>query len=448
MRAYEIDEETGIALERISSKPTDAGRYVTPEIKSQLERLKLFPPRKVKQFKTHNPKTNVPPFRNVALFVTQNCNLNCSYCYGAGGSYGSPGHMARETALRAVDWLIGQSGEVKRLGVSFFGGEPLLNLRLIKEVIAYACTKGEEFSKSFEFSITTNASLLDRRTIAFLRDNNVKPVVSFDGCKQIQDEQRPFVGGRGSYEIIVPKIKELLRVFPDATARATLVGRTDPATVIAALHEIGFTSTHITFASASLFDALGDEAAENYESRSIAHMMEEEVAEIIDDIKNRYSSKLKERKSNSILVTRLGEFLNGQRRYFGCGAGRDYVGISNAGDIFLCHRFVGMSSYKLGNVHAPHLEKKSYLDSPIKNNHKCAACFAKYICGGGCYHENLGGRGSLFGGSQQHCALMRRSVELISFLSTQLSEDDKTYLVKAGIIARTPCPFDFPVRPS
>ncbi len=441
MKAFQIHEKTSTALQRISSDPDFA---LTPEMEEELGGLELVAPESQRGKKRAASKPNVAPIRNIALFITQNCNLRCTYCYGDGGGYGSSGHMALGTARRAVEWLIEHSGAVKKLGISFFGGEPFLNFPLMKEVVAYAKKRGEEAGKEFEFGVTTNASLLDEKKIAFLKENKVMPLVSFDGSKEIQDAQRPFKGGRGSYEAIVPKISQVLQVFPDATARATLVGQADPVEVIRALHDVGFSSTHITVASPSLFDMEHECKGKTRNNQGMELMMEADAEELLKNVKSRNTENLKKQKINGLSVTRLGDFLNKQKKYFGCGAGKAFVGVSNVGDVFLCHRFVGMDGYRLGNIFDRDLERDVYQESPIKISKKCYTCFARYICGGGCYHENLGSTGSVLEPSESYCRMMQRSVELVAYVSSQLSDEDRDYMANEEFIMRKPCPFDFP----
>ena len=169
MKACAVSEDTLTALEIGSGVHFCS---LTPEIEDELRHLNLMP----SESETINETSTLSssPIRNIALFVTQDCNLACTYCYGNEGGYGSSGHMSWETAKRTIDWLIEQSCEVKTLGVAFFGGEPLLNYLLVKEVVSYARERGVEAGKEFEFSITTNASLLNDEIISFLKNYEVK----------------------------------------------------------------------------------------------------------------------------------------------------------------------------------------------------------------------------------------------------------------------------------
>ncbi|MDW7650928.1 MAG: nif11-like peptide radical SAM maturase [Bacillota bacterium] len=442
MKVFQIDKNTSMTLQKISLDPDFA---ISSKTEEELVRLELFVLENQEGKKRTDSRPNNTSIRNISLFITQNCNMRCTYCYGDGGGYGSSGNMELETARRSVDWLIEHSGEIKKVGISFFGGEPFLNFPLMKQVVVYAQKRSEEIGKEFEFSVTTNASMLDKKKIAFLKENKVIPLVSFDGSKKIQDAQRLFKNGRGSYDVVVPKIRQLLQVFPETTARATLVGLTDPVEVIRALHEIGFSSTHITVVSQSLFDFAHDKKKNLRNNHGMEQMMEVEAEELLKNVKCQNTQSLKKQKINGLLITRLGEFLNKQKKYFGCGAGRKFVGISTVGDVFLCHRFVGMDSYRLGNIFDRGLARDVYQKSLIKVSKKCNTCFAKYICGGGCYHENLGFCGSVFEPSEKYCRVIRYSMKMVAYVSSQLSDEDRDYMISEKIIMCKPCHFDFPV---
>ena len=155
--------------------------------------------------------------------------------------------MTSDTAKKAVDWLIEQSGKIKKLAITFFGGEPLMNFPLMKEIVDYTKSVKKEKEKEFTFDIITNLSLLDEEKLIFLKENKITPLVSFDGAKEIQDKQRPLKNKKcSSYDTTLPKIKKLLSVIPDVPCRATLLEDTDPAKIRETLLEISFSKIHIT----------------------------------------------------------------------------------------------------------------------------------------------------------------------------------------------------------
>jgi len=174
------------------------------------------------------PETGVV---SIALLVAQECNMSCIYCYGQGGGYGGGGMMSEETAFKAVDWLMENSKKAERVNVSFFGGEPLLNFTLIQKVVEYAKDAAHGKGKKVTFSITTNATLFTDEIISFMSREKIYPLVSFDGTLETQNRQRPFKGGRGSYETVRANIRKLLEVYPRLAARAIVYGDANPLAI-------------------------------------------------------------------------------------------------------------------------------------------------------------------------------------------------------------------------
>jgi uncharacterized protein len=437
MEVIDIDDNTTVLLESVSNSSC---YVVNPEDISVLEKLELIDKEEWKSSRIKTPKAM--PISSIVLFITQECNLRCIYCYGDGGGYGSGGYMTKSTAFRSVDWLIEQSEGKKKLAISFFGGEPLLNFTLMKEVVQYALKRGNKSGKEIEFRLTTNATLLDDEKITFLKEHKIIPLVSFDGPKKLQDSQRPFKHGKGSYDSVVPIIKKLLKVLPESECRATIVGNMDPLVIDDFLHEIGFNATSLLVASRSLFD---EEHNRCFSKGAFAKMLsraETEALNLYDAIKARDTDKLKILKRSGLLIGSLEAFVNHQKKLFPCGAGRASVAISCSGDVYLCHRFVGSQDHKLGDIFSSDLKRDIYQNSSLTFQNKCANCFAKYICAGGCYHDNLGETGSILDPNENMCTLIRYSVELAAVTCSRLNEDDKTYLVDKEIIAGKTCPFD------
>jgi uncharacterized protein len=374
---------------------------------------------------------------NIALFITQECNQNCIYCYGAGGSYGSSGHMSTATAKRAVDWLIEQSGVEKELSILFFGGEPLMNFPLIKEVVSYTQKRSKEQEKEFYFSITTNLSLLDNEKLAFLKKHNITVTVSFDGSKEIQDKQRPFkTGNSSSFDSTIPKIKELLSIMPDSVCRPTVYTDNDLNKIKDSLISLGFSNINILYASPSSLD--NNKEIEIQNSNTQLRLIETDAEFFLKNIKERNTKELQREKTSGSYCELTDYILNNKKKYFGCGAGRNYVGISNIGDVYLCHRMVGTNECKLGNIFEKNLERTPYLTSPLATTGKCSKCNAKYLCAGGCYYDNKAMTGSLFEPPEGNCKIVRRLMELLSYVTDNLTEEDKAYLIKENFINKQP----------
>jgi len=382
------------------------------------------------------------PITHLTLFVVQKCNLKCTYCYGNEGEYGEKGIMNVETARKAVDWLIYESKEKKELGISFFGGEPLMNFSLIKKITQYAKIQGSKFGKQFEFGITTNGVLLNDENISFMMQNNMIPVISFDGPKEIHDKNRLFKNGKGTYDYTVIKIKELLKNIPNSICRATLIDGRDYAYIERHLKEIGFKYIQLTVASPSLLNV------DNHIKRNVPNTFEfiKEISrDIINYIKTRDSKNLKDIQYSGIgwhLSRMIEQFINKQKRYFACGAGRSGVAITTSGDIQLCHRFVGLKEFSLGSIFHDNIERNIYQNSPTVINEKCKLCFAKYFCAGGCYHDNLGVTGSIFSPAVDMCSFMQNLAIIAGFISTQLNSEDVSFLIKNEFILKKTCLLD------
>jgi len=438
MAAQAVDEDTAGVLGGLNGDP---GSALLSDRAELLRKLDLISDdgRRAKEGTRKEPV----PITNMALFLTQSCNLNCIYCYGKGGEYGTGGRLEEKTAYQAVDWLIEQSGKVRKIHVGFFGGEPFLNFPMMKAVAEYAQERVREVGKTVGFDLTTNATLLDDEKIAFIKEQNVSVLVSLDVPREIHDAQRPFASGKGSFDVIVPKLKKLLEECPRTPAHAVLTGNTDPELVKNALREIGFSNVSVLPASESLFSEESGETRPDRELNGIVKLLEQEAEAWIEHAKNKDGQLLKQLASDSQLYRGLLSFLHNAKRRYPCGAGRGLVGVSCAGDVFLCHRFVGVDDYRLGNVFDGDLDRDRYQQSPVTFVQECSSCSARYYCGGGCKHDNLGSCGSVFKPSEDMCRLKRREAELAAYVVCMLSEEDRAFLVKNEIVPPKPCLLDF-----
>lgn len=440
MSGWAIDEITAKTLEKHVS---EQAMPLTPQIKEQLRKMELYVENNTKSANAKKESKAVPyPVVNMSLFITQSCNLNCVYCYGNGGGYGTGGNMEQKTAFKAVDWQIEQSGKIKKLHIGFFGGEPFLNFSLMKAIVEYAEKKVQERGKEVCFHTTTNATLLDDEKIAYIKEHNISALISFDGPKEIHNAQRPYANGEGSYDTLAPKIKKLLAVVPNTPGHAVLVGNTDPEIVKNALMEIGFSQVTIMPASQSLFsNEQGKTRPERAER--ILQAMEEETETWLRLTKSRDNEALKVLKIKSGLYLALQSLLHNSKRRYACGAGLGLAAVSVVGDIYLCHRFVGQDKYKLGNVFRKHLNREEYQKSPVTGDGVCAACFARYYCAGGCKHDNAGVNGSVTKPAEDLCRLRCREFELAAVIVSQLDTEDRAFLIDNEIFDPKPCPLDF-----
>jgi uncharacterized protein len=332
---------------------------------------------------------------NIALLLAQTCNMACPYCYGQAGAYAGSGLMNAETARKAVDWLMANSNNKKIVHLGFFGGEPLLNLPVLKETVSYAKEQAARHGKEVLFGITTNATLVDDEIVSYLKQEKIEPLVSCDGPAEIHDRQRPFQNGTPSHSSVVAGARRLQIAFPKVMARATLCGDTDPYIVRRGLEEAGFAHCSLTLASPVLLDGAGadeDPAARDAATGRMLAYRRQEVKEVFAVIAGRCIDP--EQPPEGLAL--LSDLATGVKRHTGCGIGRGVRAISVDGGIYPCHRFVGVADTWMGNLDRYKAEGlNEYHRAVVENLPECRSCWARYFCGGGCFYENRARTGDM-----------------------------------------------------
>jgi uncharacterized protein len=332
------------------------------------------------------------PLTTMVLNVTNKCNLACTYCYEYGEDkivdtdFGEkPKFMSEETARESVDFMFKEAGTNRVANLTFFGGETLLNFKVLKKTLVYARERAVILGKEVQFSLTTNATLLRPEVIEWLVDNKVGVTISIDGPKESQDEFRVFKNGMGSYDVVQPKIKELLKRHnnPPVGARVTLTKQNlDVMKIFRHLtDDMGFWSVGF----APVTTANGRDYAIEGDGYNDMLAQFEELAEEFKGaaLENRHHGF-------SNLNETLEEIHKGMSKAFPCGAGLGLVGVATDGDVALCHRFAGSDEHKIGSVQSGvDREKQSrFLETHhIAHKTDCHTCWARPLCAGGCYHE-------------------------------------------------------------
>jgi uncharacterized protein len=332
------------------------------------------------------------PLTTMVLNVTNKCNLACTYCYEYGEDkivdtdFGEkPKFMSEETARESVDFMFKEAGTNRVANLTFFGGETLLNFKVLKKTLVYARERAVILGKEVQFSLTTNATLLRPEVIEWLVDNKVGVTISIDGPKESQDEFRVFKNGMGSYDVVQPKIKELLKRHnnPPVGARVTLTKQNlDVMKIFRHLtDDMGFWSVGF----APVTTANGRDYAIEGDGYNDMLAQFEELAEEFKEaaLENRHHGF-------SNLNETLEEIHKGMSKAFPCGAGLGLVGVATDGDVALCHRFAGSDEHKIGSVQSGvDREKQSrFLETHhIAHKTDCHTCWARPLCAGGCYHE-------------------------------------------------------------
>ena len=364
----------------------------------------------------------------IYLFVAQQCNMACVYCYGQGGEYAEKGMMNAATAYKAVDWLMDNSGPIESVCVGFFGGEPMLNFPLIKKVVKYAKQEAAKRGKKVGFAMTTNGSLLTDRRIAFLKEENVHTTVSFDGSAAIQDRQRPFSNGKGSHAKVHANVQKLIRVFPNAMARATAYGDTDPAEMRAGLEQAGFQRFGITQASDVILDGpRGCAPSRDQADRRMLAMEADSAREFLRDVKARQAGWEARMGRVGALV---GQMISGAKRHVDCGVGMTMVAITAAGDLYPCHRFAGQEDMKQGHIDSYRVDGglNDYHRAVVDNLPECKDCWVRYACGGGCFYESKAATGDIHRPDPSLCRQTKALMEMAIPLYCQLDAADREYV--------------------
>ncbi|TCJ17204.1 SPASM domain-containing protein [Parasulfuritortus cantonensis] len=384
------------------------------------------------------PPAELPPVTNAVLFLNQYCNLRCTYCYGDHGRYGAAGRMHPDTARQAVRWLLAQAGTATVVHLGFLGGEPLLDFPLLREVTDYALAAAAGQGKDVDFYLTTNGTLLDDEIVAFLQAHRFKVQVSLDGPAGLHDRQRPFANGRASHAHIVPGVEALLAALPGSGAHATLVGDSDPATVVRALLDLGF--REISILPATPAAPVGDAGRD---SPAYMHWLEAGAEDWLAAIRARDADRLGILVSSTSLYAGIVSFLNGQTSDYPCGAGMGMVAIDRTGEVYPCQRFVGAAEFRLGSIAGGGLRRARYATSPVVANADCAGCVARRYCAGGCRHDHLAATGSDTTPAPDLCRIRRRQFELAAWVVSRLTPDEVGFLRAADILPARPCPLDF-----
>lgn len=348
------------------------------------------------------------PIKAMCLNIAHDCQLRCKYCFASTGDFGKGRKlMSFATGRRAIDFLLKNSGDRPNLEVDFFGGEPLMNFDVVKQVVEYARSKEIEYNKKFRFTITTNGLLLDDEKIDFINREMSNVVLSIDGRKSVNDYFRVLPNGQGCYDIIMPKYKKLVEGRGDKEyyVRGTFTNKNlDFSNDVFALYEAGFDQISVEPVVGD-----GDEYALT-EKDLFAVFKEYEILaqKILDNEK-------KGGKFNFFhFMIDLDQGPCAIKRLRGCGCGNDYVAITPDGDIFPCHQFVGIDEYKMGNIDEGIFNrdmKDEFANCHVYSKPDCRQCWAKFYCSGGCNANNYSYMGDVRSAHKLSCELEKKRLE-------------------------------------
>ncbi len=330
------------------------------------------------------------PLQTLVMNLTNQCNLSCQYCYEFGEDKvatpdGKPKFMDFETARQSVDYLFESSAGRRSIHITFFGGETLMNFPLLKQVVDYASEKAARENRAIDFSLTTNATLLTPSIISYLSDHRIGVTVSMDGAKESHDAFRVFANGRGSYDIVEPRVRALIKEHKTRpiTARVTMtsqamdvLGTYKHLKHDLGFHEVGFAP--VTTSPNRLY-SIGERGLDSVLDQFRA-LADEYLAYALRGEHHGFSN----------VSDTLAELHQGVSKSHPCGAGLGLVGVGPSGDIAPCHRFVDSDAHTLGTV-SHGLDRAKVNDflsrGHINSKTDCSTCWARPVCAGGCHHE-------------------------------------------------------------
>ena len=345
----------------------------------------------------------------LCLHIAHTCNLNCSYCFASQGKYhGDRAVMSFEVGKRALDFLIENSGTRRNLEVDFFGGEPLMNFDVVKQLVAYARSIEKEKGKNFRFTLTTNGVLVDDDVIDFANRECANVVLSLDGRKEIHDRFRVDYAGNGSWEKIVPKFQKFVeaRGGKNYYMRGTFThANPDFLNDIKTMLDLGFNELSME----PVVCAPGDPSELTLDDMEIVKKQYEELAFLMLE---------KDREGKPFTFYHYMIDLTGgpciYKRISGCGSGTEYMAVTPWGDLYPCHQFVGEEKFKLGNIWDGVTNKEiqgEFAACNVYAHEECRDCWARLYCSGGCAANAYHSTGSVTGVYKSGCELFKKRME-------------------------------------
>ncbi|MBR2460971.1 MAG: thioether cross-link-forming SCIFF peptide maturase [Clostridia bacterium] len=383
---------------------------------------KLFTEDKYEEL-AKNYKNNSNVVKALCLHVAHTCNLNCSYCFASQGKYhGDRAVMSFEVGKRAFDFLIENSGSRRNLEVDFFGGEPLMDWDVVKQLVAYARSIEKEKGKNFRFTLTTNGVLLDEEVMDFLNREMSNVVLSLDGRREVHDRFRRDYAGKGSYDVIVPKFQRLVesRGGKNYYIRGTFTHHNvDFTNDIFHMADLGFTELSMEPVVCSPEDPCA--------------LTEDDLPILYEQYEILAKEMIKRKKEGRgfVFYHYMLDLKNGPciyKRITGCGSGTEYMAVTPWGELFPCHQFVGDPKYSLGNVWDG-VTNTAIVDEFRKCNAysrpECNDCWARLYCSGGCAANSYHATGSVSGVYEYGCKLFKKRIECAIMMQVAESEDEQ-----------------------
>lgn len=411
----ERDEIVALLCEKYSSISKEEIEECYEQIVGLKNSGRLFTPDTFESMADTLKKKTAGVIKALCLHVAHTCNLNCSYCFASQGKYhGERAVMSLEVGKRALDFLIENSGTRRNLEVDFFGGEPLMNFEMIKELVKYAREIEKKHNKNFRFTLTTNGILIDDDVIEFANKEMSNVVLSLDGRKEVHDKYRVDYAGNGSWERIVPKFQRFVEARGNKSyyMRGTFThSNPDFLEDIKTMLDLGFTELSME----PVVCAKGDSEELTEEDFPIVCKQYEDLATL-----------MRERRDEGREFTFYHYMIDLKggpciyKRISGCGSGTEYMAVTPWGDLYPCHQFVGDERYRLGSIYEGVTNKEAqneFASCNVYARPDCKDCWAKLYCSGGCAANAYHATGSVKGVYEYGCRLFRKRMECALMLA-------------------------------
>ena len=364
-----------------------------------------------------------PVVKALCLHIAHDCNLACRYCFAEEGEYhGRRALMSYEVGKKALDFLIANSGSRHNLEVDFFGGEPLMNWQVVKDLVAYGREQEKLHNKRFRFTLTTNGVLLNDEVQEFANREMDNVVLSIDGRKEVHDRMRPFRNGKGSYDLVLPKFEKLAesRNQEKYYVRGTFTkNNKDFSNDVLHLADLGFKQISVEPVVGS------DEEDYALQAEDLPEIFAE-YDKLAAEMVNRYHTDKDFNFFHFMLDLTGGPCV--AKRLSGCGSGTEYLAVTPWGDLYPCHQFVGEEKYLMGNVDdgitRPDI-REEFKECNVYSKEKCRNCFAKFYCSGGCAANSYKFHGSINDAYDVSCELERKRVECAIMIKAAQAEKDE-----------------------
>lgn len=416
--------DTDSIIKKLSSK------YAEEEIKEVIEEVEelkkdgqLFTEDIYQPFVEKFKETRQTVVKALCLHIAHDCNLACKYCFAEEGEYhGRRAMMSFEVGKKALDFLVANSGNRVNLEVDFFGGEPLMNWDVVKQLVEYGRSLEEPNNKKFRFTLTTNGVLLNDEIMEYLNKEMSNVVLSLDGRKEVNDNMRPFRTGQGSYDLIVPKFQKLAesRNQTNYYVRGTFTrDNLDFSEDVKHFADLGFKQM-------SIEPVVGPEE----DPYSIREQDLPQIMEEYDKLALEYIKRAKEGNGFNFFhfMIDLNQGPCVYKRLSGCGSGTEYLAVTPWGDFYPCHQFVGNEDFLMGNVDEGIVREDlidTFSNCNVYSKEKCKNCFARFYCSGGCAANSYNFHGTINDAYDIGCEMQKKRVECSIMIKAALADADQ-----------------------